>query len=242
MLLGIICNAKTQGIDTLQAVNQLYLDAVAQFMDVQPVLIPVDRPIQLAPLMKRLDGLLMTGNRSNVHPSNYGVTASKIYEPYDENRDRAAFALITAALAQDLPLLAICRGFQELNVVLGGTLMTDVHKMDGKLSHRTPKAGTHEERFEARHNVNFIADGYFAKLLGKQQAITNSLHWQAIDRLADDLHLEGTADDGIIEAVIHKTAFYCVGVQWHPEYQTGTNEISAKLFGDFQRAMREAAA
>lgn len=241
MLLGIICNEKTQDIDTLQAVNQLYLNAVAEHMSVQPVLIPVDRLPETEALMTRLDGLLITGNRSNVHPSHYGVAAEAIYEPYDENRDMAAFALIKAALKQDMPLLAICRGYQELNVVLGGSLMTNVHKMDGKLSHRTPKADTHDGRFLSRHKVNFVADGYFANLLGAQSAMTNSLHWQAIDRLADDLRIEGTADDGIIEAVVHKDATYCVGVQWHPEYQPGENDISAKLFGDFERAMRETA-
>lgn len=241
MLLGIICNEKTNEIDTLQSVNQLYLNAVAAHMDVQPVLIPVDRPLVIEPLLARLDGLLMTGNRTNVHPSRYGVAPQAIYEPYDENRDAAAFALIKAALADDLPLLAICRGFQELNVVLGGSLMTNVHKMDGKLSHRTPKADTHDGRFAARHDVQFVEGGYFSTLLGTNTAITNSLHWQAVDRLADDLRLDGTAEDGIIEAATHKTASYCVGVQWHPEYQNGENMISEKLFGDFERAMRERA-
>ena len=239
MLLGIICNEKTHEIDRLQAVNQLYLNAVAAYMDVQPVLIPIDQPLLIEPLLARLDGLLMTGNRTNVHPSHYGVAPQAIYEPYDENRDATAFALIKAALAVDLPLLAICRGFQELNVVLGGSLMTNVHKMDGKLSHRTPKGDTHDARFEARHDVHFLEGGYFNTLLGTKTAITNSLHWQAVDRLADDLRLDGTAEDGIIEAATHKTAAYCVGVQWHPEYQAGENEISAKLFGDFERAMRQ---
>lgn len=239
MLLGIICNEKFHEIDRLQAVNQLYLEAVATYMNVQPVLIPIDSAPQTDTLLSRLDGLLMTGNRSNVHPSHFGVAPDSSFEPYDENRDAAAFALIKGALAADLPLLAICRGFQELNVVLGGTLMTNVHKMDGKLSHRTPKGDTHDTRFEARHDVRFVEGGYFNKLLGTQTAITNSLHWQAVERLADDLVLDATAEDGIIEAATHKTASYCVGVQWHPEYQHGENEISAKLFGDFERAMRQ---
>ena len=239
MLLGIICNEKTHEIDTLQAVNHLYLNAVATHMDVQPVLIPTDGSLRADTLLARLDGLLMTGNRTNVHPSHYGVAPQAIYEPYDENRDATAFALIQAALAADLPLLAVCRGFQELNVVLGGSLMTNVHKMDGKLSHRTPRADTHDGRFAARHDVQFVDGGYFNTLLGTNTAITNSLHWQAVDRLADDLILDGTAEDGIVEAATHKTASYCVGVQWHPEYQNGENMISEKLFGDFERAMRQ---
>lgn len=241
MLLGIICNEKAHEIDTLQAVNQLYLNAVAGHMDVQPVLIPADQGLKSEALLARLDGLLMTGNRSNVHPSHYGVAPRAAYEPYDENRDRTAFALIKGALARDLPMLTICRGFQELNVALGGSLMTDIHKMDGKLSHRTPKGDTHDARFVARHRVQFVEGGYLHGLLGRPSAMTNSLHWQAVDRLADDLTLEAVAEDGIIEAARHKTARYCVGVQWHPEYQNGENAISAALFGDFERAMREAA-
>lgn len=244
MLLGIICNEKHHEIDTLQAVNRLYLDAVKRHMDVQPVLIPAladtpDRSYDI--VLDRLDGLLLTGNRSNVHPKHYGVAADKVYEPYDENRDETAFALIAGALRRDLPLLAICRGFQELNVALGGSLMTNIHKMDGKLSHRTPKGDTHDARFVARHEVHFTAGGYFETLLGASSAMTNSLHWQAVDRLADALRVEGTSEDGIIEAAQHTQARYCVGVQWHPEYQNGENMISEKLFGDFNRAMREAA-
>ena len=241
MLLGIICNEKTHEIDTLQAVNQLYLNAVAQHMNVQPVLIPIDGSLRPDTLLARLDGLLITGNRTNVHPSHYGVAHAPAYEPYDANRDATAFSLIEGTLKHDLPMLAICRGFQELNVVLGGSLMTDVHKMDGKLSHRTPKGDTHDIRFEGRHQVQFVENGYFNKLLDTQAATINSLHWQAVDRLADDLVLDATAEDGIVEAATHKTASYCVGVQWHPEYQAGENEISAKLFGDFQRAMQERA-
>lgn len=244
MLLGIICNEKHHEIDTLQAVNRLYLDAVKQHMNVQSILIPAlsgEAESGYDALLDRLDGLLMTGNRSNVHPKHYGVAAEKIYEPYDENRDATAFALINGALHRDLPLLAICRGFQELNVALGGSLMTNIHKMDGKLSHRTPKGDTHDARFMARHEVHFTPGGYFETLLGTSSAMTNSLHWQAVDRLADALQVEGTAEDGIIEAARHKQARYCVGVQWHPEYQNGENMISEKLFGDFNRAMREAA-
>ena len=241
MLLGIICNEKQQDIDTLQAVNHLYLDAVSQYMDVEVVLIPAASGMTAYDtLLDRLDGLLLTGNRTNVHPSRYGVTAEAAFEPYDENRDATAFALIDGALKRDLPLLAICRGYQELNVALGGSLMTDVHKMDGKLSHRTPKGDTHDARFVARHKVTFIENGYFNTLLGTDTAMTNSLHWQAIDRLGHKLIIEGTAEDGIVEAVRHETARYCIGVQWHPEYQNGENEISEKLFCDFNRAMKEA--
>ncbi|MBT7279305.1 MAG: gamma-glutamyl-gamma-aminobutyrate hydrolase family protein [Rhodobiaceae bacterium] len=247
MLLGIICNEKTQDLDTLQAVNHLYLRAVAEHMDVQPVLIPAAMAQKNAPtpkfnadrLLDRLDGLLITGNRSNIHPSHYGAPATPAHEPFDRNRDAVAFALIQGALDRDLPLLTVCRGMQELNIVCGGSLATDIHTQPGKLDHRTPKGDSLKQRYVARHRAQFLDNGYFHNLLGVAQAQTNSLHWQAIDQLGDDLIVEAQADDGTIEAVRHSQASHCIGVQWHPEYQTGENIISAKLFGDLGRAMQE---
>ncbi len=244
MLLGIICNEKSHEIDTLQAVNHMYLTAVADYMSVQPVLIPAAMPERLfnaLTLIGRLDGVLVTGNRSNVHPSYYGVEPDPAYEPYDRPRDVASLSLIDAALRNDTPLLAICRGMQELNVVCGGSLANKIHKQDGILEHRMPRSDTHEERFAPQHMVQFSDDGYLQNLLGTNQAMTNSLHSQAVDKLGDNLVVEATTEDGIIEAVRHTTAHYCVGVQWHPEYQSGENIISEKLFGDFERAMRERA-
>lgn len=241
MLLGIICNRKRDKINHLQAVNHMYLQAVDAHMDVQPVLIPAmttDATPNTDTLLDSLDGVLMTGNRSNMHPSHYGVTPTPAYEPYDEARDMMALALIKGALQRDLPLLAICRGYQELNVACGGTLMTDIHKAEGRLPHLTPDVDNNEERFAARHDVQFVEGGYFHNLLGVTRAKINSLHWQGVDKVGDTLIVEGHAEDGIVEAVRHKTASYCVGVQWHPEYQSGENIISAKLFGDFERAMR----
>ena len=241
MLLGIICNQKSDHINALQAVNHMYLNAVDTHMNVQPVLVPAlpdgGTPDLLA-LLDRLDGVLMTGNRSNIHPSHYGVAPSPAHEPYEPGRDATALAMIEGALQRDMPILAICRGYQELNVACGGTLMTDIHLTEGRFDHLTPDVDDNEIRFAARHDVHFVEGGYFHTLLGVRTAKTNSLHWQAIDRLADPLLVEGHADDGIIEAARHKTATYCVGVQWHPEYQSGENIISAKLFGDFERAMR----
>ncbi len=242
MLLGIICNEKNQDLDTLQAVNHLYLRAVAEHMDVQPILIPAAMPGQkfnADRLLDTLDGVLITGNRSNIHPSHYGAPATPAHEPFDRNRDAAAFSLIQGALQRDLPMLTVCRGMQELNIVCGGSLSTNIQTQTGKLDHRTPEADTLKARYVARHAAQFLENGYFHNLLGVQQAQTNSLHWQAIDKLGDELIVEAQAEDGTIEAVRHSQATHCIGVQWHPEYQTGENIISAKLFGDFHRAMQE---
>jgi putative glutamine amidotransferase len=242
VLLGIICNEKNQDLDTLQAVNHLYLRAIAEHMDVQPLLIPAAMPgntFNAERALDALDGLLITGNRSNIHPSRYGVAATPAHEPFDVNRDAAAFSLLQSAITRDLPMLTVCRGMQELNIACGGSLATDIQTQVGKLDHRTPDADTLQGRYASRHAAQFLENGYFHKLLGVQQAQTNSLHWQAIDKLGDNLIVEAWAEDGTIEAVRHSQATHCIGVQWHPEYQPGENIISAELFGDLQRAMQE---
>jgi putative glutamine amidotransferase len=241
VLLGIICNRKKHLVDELQSVTHMYLKGVAEHMNVQPVLIPAPMKngrFQPAPIMDRLDGILMTGSTSNVHPSRYRHEETEAHKPFDLARDDAAFQLFDIAIERDMPLLAICRGFQELNVACGGTLTPTVHEIDGRIDHRMPESDDVDVKFGVQHRVNFTQGGYLHGLLGAQDAAVNSLHWQAVDRLGDKLAIEAQAEDGTVEAVKHTEAEFCVGVQWHPEYQAGENIISAPLFGDFERAMK----
>ena len=249
LILGIICNRKSHEIDTLQSVNHTYLRAVEAYMDVQPLLIPAstspESEINAELILSRIDGLLITGNRSNLHPSLYGANETSAHGPFDRQRDAAALALIAGAIAQNLPLLAVCRGVQELNVVCGGTLNAEINEIDTKLDHRTPpipdgfndvEAAQHI--YAARHKVSFPATGYFHQLLGVETAQINSLHRQGIDQLGEQLRVEAVAEDGTIEAVSHRGCDYCHGVQWHPEMQSGDNIISEPLFRDFERAIK----
>jgi putative glutamine amidotransferase len=249
LILGILCNRKSHEIDTLQSVNHTYLRAIEAYMDVQPLLIPAsvgpDAEIHAELILDRIDGLLIPGNRSNLHPSLYGGRETPAHGPFDRQRDAAALALITGAIAKNLPILAICRGLQELNVVCGGSLNAELHVMDDKLDHRTPQipegydeTQAAETIYAASHRVRFPANGYFQQLLQVETAQTNSLHRQGIDRLGAELCVEAVAEDGTIEAVRHVASDYCFGVQWHPEMQSGENKISAPLFRDFNRAMR----
>lgn len=241
MLLGIICNRKKHLVDTLQAVTHMYLEGVAEHMTVQPVLIPAameNGEFQAVPILDRIDGILLTGNTSNVHPSRYGMEETEAHKPFDLARDDIAMQLIDGALQRDMPLLAICRGYQELNVACGGTLHPTVHEIDGRIDHRMPESDDTDVKFGVRHRVDFAEDGYLHHLLGVKSAAVNSLHWQAVDTLGDNLNIEAQAEDGTIEAIKHNRASYCVGVQWHPEYQAGENIISAPLFADFERAMK----
>ncbi len=241
MILGIVCNRKSHEIDTLQSVNHTYLSAIDSYMSAQPLLIPAAPDAQARfeadKIIQHLDGLLVTGNRTNVHPAHYGVDATPVHEPLDEQRDRAAFALIEAALACDLPVLGVCRGMQELNVVCGGTLDAELHMRDGNLDHATPQGTDFETLYAARHEVCFTRQGYFTNLFGVEKAQINSLHRQGIARLGNGLMVEAQTSDGTIEAIRHASSSYCIGVQWHPELQFGENLISEKLFADFDRAM-----
>lgn len=242
MLLGIICNRKKHLVDVLQSVTHMYLEGIARHMSVQPVLIPAameNGTFQVDPILDRIDGVLMTGNTSNVHPSRYGMAETDAHKPFDAARDDAALKLIEKSIERDMPLLAICRGYQELNVACGGTLHPTVHEIDGRIDHRMPESDDTDVKFGVQHRVDFKKDGYFHRLLGIESAAVNSLHWQAVDRLGDNLTVEAHAEDGTIEAIKHNTASYCVGVQWHPEYQAGENIISQRLFADFERAMKE---
>jgi putative glutamine amidotransferase len=137
-----------------------------------------------------------------------------------------------------VPLLCICRGFQELNVVLGGTLFARVHEVPGRLDHRSPNTGHHDTDYAARHALRLTPGGQLARILGKDEIQVNSLHWQGIDRLAEGLAVEGSAPDGTIEAVSVKGArAFALGVQWHPEYKVMSNPDSVLLFRAFGEAV-----
>ena len=245
-LLGVICNRRAHDGGTGQSVNHTYLEAIATWMSVQPVLIPANRAFTdrqaAGNLLSAMDGLLITGNRSNVHPKNYGGTNTPEHQPFDTDRDAVSLVLIELALTRNMPTLAICRGLQELNVACGGSLTAGLSGQKNKLDHRTIEAEDHDAVYRARHGVTFVEDGWWHKLTDRTQARVNSLHNQAIDRLAQGLVADAHAEDGTIEAVYKPDNSFCVGVQWHPEYQTGENHLSEPLFRAFNEAVGQAAA
>ena len=245
-VLGVICNRRDHDGGTGQSVNHTYLDAIAAWMNVQPILIPANRAFtdtQTADnLLSAMDGLLVTGNRSNVHPKNYGGIETPEHLPFDTDRDAVSLELIEHALNRNLPTLAICRGMQELNVACGGSLTAGLSGQENKLDHRTIEAEDHYTVYRARHAIIFVEGGWLHRLTDRMQAQVNSLHNQAIDRLAGGLVADALAEDGTIEAVYKPNHSFCVGVQWHPEYQTGENHLSEPLFGAFNAAIWQASA
>ncbi len=193
-------------------------------------------------MLARVDGVLLTGSRSNVHPARYGEEPTERHEPYDLDRDATTLALIPLALKRGVPLFAICRGFQELNVALGGTLITEAQERPGSLDHRAPIGIPNDERFKLAHDVNFETDSKLAALLGARCVKVNSVHRQVIGKLSPRLTVEAKAPDGTIEAVRVKDASaFAFGVQWHPEYWAASDPASGALFRAFTAAATRSA-
>lgn len=242
-LIGVPSDVKWSEGQAFHSVGDKYVRALAEAAGALPFAIPsLGHLLELRDLVHRLDGLMLTGSPSNVHPTHYRKPPSPEAEPYDPIRDETTLPLIKEALLQGIPLLAICRGMQELNVALGGSLHARVHELEGRMDHRRPRHDELDVQYGARHQVHFEPDGVFARLAGTAEITVNSLHWQAIDRLAEGLRVEGRADDGTIEAVaVSDARDFALGVQWHPEYKPLKNTFSVKLFEAFGKAARKRA-
>src|SRR5262249_21166038 len=165
----------------------------------------------------------------------YGAEPSHPEILHDRERDATTLPLIREAIRRDLPILAICRGIQELNVALGGTLHQRVHEVPGRLNHRSPRDSP-DGPYGPAHSVILPAGGFLSSLAGAAEVRVNSLHSQGIDRPAPRLRVEAVAPDGQIEAVSLPGARFVVGVQWHPEYKALGNPLSRALFGAFAQA------
>src|SRR5580704_11886810 len=222
----------------IHSVAEKYLDAVIDVAGCLPVLIPaVGSKLDLCQLLDTLDGLLLTGSPSNVEPAHYGGEPSREGTLHDPDRDATTLPLIREAIRRDMPVLAICRGIQELNAALGGTLHQRVHELPGRLDHRTKKDAPGGP-YGPAHEVALTPGGLLAALAGCNRVTVNSLHSQGVDSPAARLRVEAVAPDGLIEAVSLPGARFVVGVQWHPEYKARDNPLSCALFSAFSEACR----
>jgi putative glutamine amidotransferase len=212
-----------------------YAEALIGGSGAVPVMIPPMGELQLA-LLDRIDGLLIPGSPSNVHPSHYGTDESLTPDKHDPARDSTTLPLIRAAIARGLPVLAICRGIQELNVALGGTLLQNVHDFPGRHDHRGGK-GPLDVAYGPKHTVSLT--GALARIVGEDKITVNSVHSQAIDRPGEGLIVEAFAEDGTIEAVSapHAPGFV-LGLQWHPEWRYAERPASVAIFRAFGEACR----
>ncbi len=242
----VAISTDVRGFDnyTWHAAPQQYLEAALTGAGVFPLLVPSfgDR-LDLDELLGVVDGVMVTGSKSNVHPSLYGGDASEANGPYDPARDATTLPLIRKAIERGVPLLAICRGIQELNVALGGTLAAEIQERPGSLDHRAPASDNQDERFGIRQKVSIKPGSCLAGVFGPGDIMVNSVHRQAVDRLGPRLQVEAIAEDGTVEAVsVRDSRAFAVGVQWHPEYWVKSDDASLRIFRAFGDAARAHAA
>jgi putative glutamine amidotransferase len=215
-----------------------YSAAVAEVADCQPLLMPLGPSMaDVGAVLDIADGFLLSGCLSNVEPVHYSVEVPLDPGMVDRDRDALTLPLIRSAIERKLPLFAICRGFQELNVALGGTLHQAVHNVSGHADHREPKSDDFDVKFAPVHPVSL--KGELRNWVGEEKIIVNSLHGQGIAKLAEPLVAEAFADDGLIEAVRAPAGNpFSLGVQWHPEWRPQANPVSIALFRRFGEAAR----
>lgn len=206
-----------------------------------PVLIPSNPDyVSAMELMETCDGFLFTGGRPNVHPEEYGEDETPAHGEFDRARDALSLSLIRACVERGQPFLGVCRGFQEVNVALGGTLYPEIRDLPGRMNHRMPPDGTLDEKFELRHEVRFTEGGVFHKLMGAQEVMTNTLHGQGIKSSGTGIVVDGHAPDGTPEAIyVEGAPGFTLAVQWHPEYKADADPVSRKLFTAFGEAVRD---
>ncbi|MEM1287200.1 MAG: gamma-glutamyl-gamma-aminobutyrate hydrolase family protein [Pseudomonadota bacterium] len=229
---------------TFHATMDWYVRSVALGANGTPLIVPaLADQTDFDELMTLADGILLTGSRSNVSPALYGRQPTQRHEPFDIARDGTALPLILRALDQGVPLFAICRGHQELNVALGGSLDGEVQDLPGRMDHRGgPTDDPIDQRFKLSHDVSLSPFGMLSPILGASKVKVNSVHRQAIGTLGGDLNVEAHADDGTIEAIsVRGATSFALGVQWHPEYWVNqsldADEPSTKLFQAFGDAV-----
>ena len=239
-LIGIPSCLRTINERAFHTVNERYPSAIIDAVGGLPLLIPAIGPkTDCGAILDRLDGILLTGSPSNVEPHHYGGPPSREGTLHDPDRDATTLPLIREAVRRDMPVLAICRGIQELNVALGGTLHQRIFEMPERFNHKRRRrlmTATDDERYGPAHTVALTQDGLLARLAGAAEILVNSLHAQGIDRPAPDAAVEAVAPDGQIEAIRLPGARFVIGVQWHPEYKPLANPFSRALFDAFAQA------
>src|SRR5262245_1771827 len=239
-VIGIPSDRRMIGPHPFHAVGEKYIAAVVQAADCLPLLIPVlESPLDVAEILARVDGIFFPGSPSNVEPQHYSGPASAPGTLHDPHRDATTLSLIPRAVATGVPVLGVCRGFQEMNVAMGGTLHQRVHEIAGLDDNREEKDEPLDVQYAPAHDVILERGGLLAKLAGTDRIQVNSLHGQGVDRLAPELAIEARAPDGLIEAFRVKEApTFALAVQWHPEWKVMRNEFSKALFAEFGRAAR----
>jgi len=239
-LIGIPADRRILGPHPFHCVGEKYITAVAQGSEAVPVLIPsLGERADLDAILDSVDGVLLTGSPSNVEPHRYFGPPSDPDTLHDPHRDETTLALIPRIVAAGMPLFAICRGFQEMNVAYGGTLWQKVQEVPGHADHRENKEDPLEVQYAPAHEVELVDGGALRRIAGTARVKVNSLHSQGVQRLGDGLEVEARAPDGLIEGFrVRNAPGFALAVQWHPEWQVMNNPFSLAMFAAFGEAAR----
>lgn len=239
-LVGLPSDRKQIGHHAFQAVGEKYLRAVIDGAGCLPLMIPsLDPALDLRYVLSRLDGLLLTGAYSNIEPHHYSDEASFDGNEHDPARDATTLSIVPLAIEMQVPVLAVCRGLQEVNVALGGSLHQKVHEVPGFMDHREDLTAPLDVQYGPAHPVALADGGVLAGIAGSLEATVNSLHGQGIRTIGRGLRIEATAPDGLIEAVsLAADAAFFLAVQWHPEWKVRENPFYLRTFQAFGDACR----
>lgn len=220
--------------------GEKYLKALIDGAGGIPVIVPsMAGDIDIDEILDRVDGILLTGSYSNIEPHRYGGETTEKSGLFDPHRDAMTLPLALRALERGVPLLAVCRGHQELNVALGGTLHQNMADVPGYHDHLENKQDPLDKQYGPSHPVSLVDGGLLRQLAGSDSVMVNSLHAQGVDRLAGGVTVEAVADDGLVEAFRIDTApGFNLSVQWHPEWRVTENQFSMAIFKAFGNACR----
>lgn len=223
------------------AVYTYYTQAVAKGAQGLPwVIPPLADDLDMDSLLAHLDGIVFTGARSNIQPHHYEGGPAPENNPEDPDRDHTTLPLIRKVIEAGIPMLCICRGMQELNVALGGTLHQEVHKVEGRDDHRAPDPAPPEEKFAPAHEISIEKNSQLERIAGADRRTVNSVHGQGVDRVSAHLNVEARADDGTVEAVTVKDSkAFALGVQWHPEWEFEKYPLYMSIWKAFGDACRK---
>jgi len=239
-VVAVICDTNRQGPHLVHQTGDKYLEALVSCANVTPVLVPAVPGLINAPEIANFaDGILFTGGYSNIQRQRYGLAPAPKGEHEDPARDALTLSLCGDIFNTALPVLAICRGLQELNVAFGGTLHPRLKDVKGRMEHGADAQDPIDKQYGLVHRVSLKADGCLMEIVGEAEFMVNSVHVQGIDKLASGLTIEAEANDGTIEAVsVDAAEAFALAVQWHPEWKAAENPQSVKIFGAFGDAVR----
>ncbi len=238
-IIGISTCHEKQGLHYYHQTSEKYISAILDVFDAVPFLIPSmgDR-LDLDTLLDNVDGFLFTGSYSNIEPKNYSDQPNENGTKHDAKRDATTLPLIPKAIHAGIPVLAICRGFQEMNVAFGGTLHQKVHEIDGLNDHREDDSLDLQGQYDFSHSLNLVEGGILASISSEPNPHVNSVHWQGVATLGDGLEIEATSPDGLVEAFRVKNAkSFALAVQWHPEYNVSNIPFYKAIFQQFGQAV-----